>query len=76
MREPIDSTPGFRRRVLIIQSDSFNKTNLNTSIVALITANLDLLEMNGNVLFKKQQSELPKDSVIKSHNSRLKKAFA
>ncbi len=29
--EPIGSSPGYRRPVLIIQSDSFNKTNLNLS---------------------------------------------
>jgi mRNA interferase MazF len=62
--EPIGSSPGFSRPVLIVQSDSFNKTNLNTSIVALITTNLDLAEMKGNVLLKKNQSDLPKDSVL------------
>ena len=64
MPEPIGSSPGFPRPVLIVQSDSFNKTNLNTSIVALITTNLDLAEMKGNVLLKKNQSDLPKDSVL------------
>lgn len=64
MPEPTGSSPGFRRPVLIVQSDSFNKTNLNTSIVALITTNLDLAEMKGNVLLKKNQSDLPKDSVL------------
>lgn len=62
--EPIGSSPGFPRPVLIVQSNSFNKTNLNTSIVALITTNLDLAEMKGNVLLKKNQSALPKDSVL------------
>jgi len=62
--EPIGSSPGFSRPVLIVQSDSFNKTNLNTSIVALITTNLDLAEMKGNVLLKKNQSDLPKDSIL------------
>ena len=62
--EPTDSSPGYRRPVIIIQSDGFNKTNLNTSIAALITTNLDLAEMRGNVLLKKYQSGLPKDSTI------------
>lgn len=62
--EPTGSAPGFRRPVLIIQSDNFNKTNLKTSIVAIITTNLDLAEMRGNVLLKKAQSDLPKDSVV------------
>lgn len=62
--EPTGSSPGYRRPVIIIQSDGFNKTNLNTSIVALITTNLELAEMRGNVLLKAFQSALPKDSVV------------
>ncbi len=62
--EPIGSSPGYRRPVVIIQFDGFNKTNLNTSIVAKLTTNLELAKMRGNVLLKKHQSGLPKDSVI------------
>jgi len=62
--EPTGSSPGYRRPVIIIQSDGFNKTNLNTSIVALIKTNLELAEMRGNVLLKTFQSALPKDSVV------------
>lgn len=62
--EPAGSAPGYRRPVVVIQSDNFNKTNLNTSIAASITTNLDLAEMRGNVFLKRQQSGLPKDSVI------------
>lgn len=64
MAEPTGSAPGYRRPVVIVQSDNFNKTNLNTSIVALITTNLALAEMRGNVFLKKHQSGLPKDSVV------------
>ena len=64
LSEPSGSGPGYRRPVLIIQADNFNKTNLNTSIAALITTKLDLAEMRGNVLLKKSQSSLPKDSVV------------
>ena len=64
MPEPAGSAPGYRRPVIIVQSDGFNKTNLNTSIAALITTNLDLAQMRGNVSLKKQQSGLPKDSTI------------
>lgn len=58
------SSPGYRRPVVIIQSDGFNKTNLNTSIVLMITTNLELAKMRGNVLLKKRQSGLPKESVV------------
>ena len=62
--EPTGSSPGYRRPVIIIQSDIFNKANLNTSIVALVTTNLELEKMRGNVLLKKHQSGLPKDSIV------------
>jgi len=62
--EPIGSSPGYRRPVVIIQSDIFNKTNLNTSIAALISTNLEREKMRGNILLKSHQSGLPKDSVV------------
>lgn len=62
--EPAGSSPGFRRPVVVIQANCFNVTNLNTSIVASISTNLNLSSMRGNVLLKKHQSGLPKDSVV------------
>src|SRR5215203_2286640 len=62
--EPRASSPGYQHPVVIIQSDDFNQTKLNTVIGAVITSNLDLAEMPGNVLLKKEQTELPKDSVV------------
>ncbi len=64
MPEPIGSSPGYRRPVVVVQSDIFNRTNLRTVIVALITTSIIRAEINGNVLLKKQQSGLPKDSVV------------
>lgn len=48
----------------MIQSDDFNKSRINTVIVAVITSNLLLADAPGNVLLKKKDSGLPKDSVI------------
>lgn len=62
--EPRGSSPGYEHPIVIIQSDGFNQTKLNTVIGAVITSNLDLSEMPGNVLLKKEQSELPKDSIV------------
>lgn len=62
--EPKGSAPGYRRPVVIIQADALNKANLNTTIAAMITTNLELAEMHGNVILKKHQSGLPKDSVV------------
>lgn len=61
---PRGSSPGYQHPIVIIQSDHFNQTKLNTVIGAVITSNLDLAKMPGNVLIKKNQIELPKDPVV------------
>lgn len=62
--EPRGFTPGFRRPILIIQANDFNSTNINTVVGVVITTNLRLAEMPGNVLLKKNSSKLSKDSVV------------
>ncbi len=64
LRKPVGSEPGFRRPVLIIQTDPFNSSRINTVIAAILTSNLRLAEAPGNVLLTKRQSGLRKDSVI------------
>ena len=58
------SRPAKRRPVLIIQSDPFNTSRLNTTIAAVITPNTALAAMPGNVFLPAAVSGLPKDSVI------------
>lgn len=62
--EPQGSSPGFRRPVLVIQSNRFNKSKINTVIVAIITGNTKYKDSFGNVLLKAKSSGLPKDSVV------------
>jgi len=62
--DPIGSGPGFRRPVLIIQSNAFNNSRISTVVVAVITSNLALAEAPGNVRFGKPDSGLPKPSVV------------
>lgn len=62
--EPTGSGPGFRRPVLIIQSDKFNHSKINTVVVLIISTNLRLAEAYGNVLITAKQSGLSKDSVV------------
>jgi mRNA interferase MazF len=62
--EPRGSGPGFRRPVLVIQSDPFNDSRINTVIVAVVTSNLRLAQAPGNVRLERRQSGLPRDSVI------------
>jgi mRNA interferase MazF len=62
--EPRGSEPGFRRPVLVIQADSFNRSRIQTVIVAVITGNLELAEAPGNVILPTRSSGLPRDSVV------------
>lgn len=62
--EPTGSGPGYRRPVLVIQADSFNRSRIKTVIVAVITKNIALAAAPGNVLLPAQDSGLPLDSVV------------
>ncbi len=60
---PFGSEPGFRRPVLIVQNDDFNKSKIRTVIVIPLTTNLRLEDAPGNVLIEREESSLSKDSV-------------
>jgi mRNA interferase MazF len=62
--EPRASEPGYRRPVLIVQSDVFNRSAIQTVIVAVITSNLRLAAAPGNVMLRTRESRLAKNSVI------------
>ena len=62
--EPRGSGPGYRRPIIVIQANSFNKTNLSTVIVAIVTSNLDLGDMPGNVRLTTGTTGLDNDSVV------------
>ncbi|MCL2443612.1 MAG: type II toxin-antitoxin system PemK/MazF family toxin [Treponema sp.] len=60
----IGSTPSKRRPVLIIQSDKFNRSNINTIICAAITSNTEIASLPGNLLLEKTVSGLDKTSTV------------
>ncbi len=62
--EPVGSGPGYRRPVLIIQSNEFNDSRINTIVAVVITSNARLAAAPGNVLLPSQKSKLSKESVI------------
>lgn len=64
LRPPTGSEPGYRRPVLIIQTDDFNKSRINTVVVAILTSNLRLQTAPGNVFLTKLSIGLTKDSVV------------
>jgi mRNA interferase MazF len=64
LRKPAGSGPGYRRPVLIIQSNDFNESLIQTVVIAAITSNLRLALSPGNVLCRKRHTGLAKDSVV------------
>ena len=61
---PRGSEPGYRRPVLVVQANAFNRSRIQTTIAAVITSNLSLAGAPGNVLLPARLSGLPKDSVV------------
>jgi len=61
---PQGSEPGYRRPVLVLQSDSFNESRIATIVCVALTTNIRLSVAPGNVLLPKDESELSKDSVV------------
>ena len=62
MVEPRGSEPGYRRPVVIVSSNAFNKSLIQTVIVAVITSNLRLADAPGN--FKITLAGLYQKSVV------------
>lgn len=58
------SEHAFRRPLLIIQSNGFNRSRIATTIAVVLTSNLRLAEAPGNVFVPAEDSGLPKDSVV------------
>ena len=57
------SSPGYRRPLLIVQSDAFNRSKIATTIAVVLSSNLRLADAPGNVLVPAADSGLRKDSV-------------
>jgi mRNA interferase MazF len=60
---PQGSGLGYRRPVLVLQQNEFNRSRIATVIVVILTSNLRLADAPGNVLLNQRDSGLPKDSV-------------
>ena len=61
--EPVGSEPGFRRPVVVIQNDAFNRSRIATVVCVLLTSNTRWSEAPGNVLLPARATGLDKDSV-------------
>lgn len=62
--EPRGSAPGFRHPHVVVQNNVFNASKIGTVVVCALTSNLKRGEAPGNVLLKKGEANLRKDSVV------------
>ena len=58
-----DSGPAGKRPAVVIQNDLLNRSHIRTTVVTLLTSNLKLGEVPGNVRLNKGTANLPKASV-------------
>jgi mRNA interferase MazF len=61
--EPAGSEPGYRRPVVVVQGDAFNRSTLRTVVCVVLTSNLRWADAPGNVLLTAETTRLPRDSV-------------
>jgi mRNA interferase MazF len=60
---PTGSEPGFRRPVVVVQGDAFNRSRIATVVCVALTSNLRWESAPGNVLLTARTTGLDKDSV-------------
>jgi mRNA interferase MazF len=63
LNAPAGSAPGFRRPVVVVQGDPFNRSEISTVVCIPLTSNLRWAGAPGNVALTARATGLPKDSV-------------
>jgi len=63
LADPIGSAPGYRRPLVVIQSDPLNRSQLATAVCVVLTSNLRWSIAPGNVLLSAKHTGLDRDSV-------------
>lgn len=63
LADPIGSAPGYRRPIVVIQSDPLNRSQLATVVCVVLTSNLRWSIAPGNVLLSAKHTGLDRDSV-------------
>lgn len=61
--QPGGSAPGFRRPVLVVQCNAFNRSRIGTIVSVALTSQLKWADAPGNVLLKSGSTGLDRDSV-------------
>lgn len=63
LEEPTGSEPGYRRPVVVVQCNAFNRSRIGTVVCVPLTSNLKWADAPGNVLLPGSETGLPQDSV-------------
>jgi len=63
LSDPIGSAPGYRRPVLVVQSDALNRSRIATVLCVPLTSNVKWADAPGNVLLRTSATGLDRDSV-------------
>lgn len=63
LAEPLGSTAGFRRPVLIVQGNALNASRLATAVCVPLTSQLKWADAPGNVMLPARETGLDRDSV-------------
>lgn len=58
------SEPDGRRPAVIVQHDRFNRSAIQTTVIAAITSNQRLATMPGNVRLRRGEANLPRPGVV------------
>ena len=61
--DPDGSEAGFRRPLVVVQGDRFNRSRIATIVCVPLTSQLRWADAPGNVLLRSRSTGLPQDSV-------------
>lgn len=62
--DPRGSEPGYRHPHVVIQNNIFNESRISTVVLCALTSNLKRALAPGNVLLRKGEGNISKDSVV------------
>jgi mRNA interferase MazF len=63
LAQPSGSEPGFRRAIVVVQGDAFNRSAIRTVVTVALTSNLRWADAPGNVRLSARATGLPRESV-------------
>lgn len=61
--EPHGSAPAFRRPILVVQGDAFNRSNIATVVCISLTSQIKWADAPGNILLTQRETGLAKPVV-------------